>query len=35
MSASKLSMVATQLIILNYPVMLITSFTMLSYAFSL
>ena len=34
MSAFKLFMVATQLIILSYPVMLLTSFTILSYAFS-
>ena len=33
MSAFKLFMVAPQLIILNYPVMLLTSFTMLSYCF--
>ena len=31
MSAFKLFMVAPQLIILNYPVMLLTSFTILSY----
>ena len=35
MSAFKLFMVATQLIILSYPVMLLTSFTILSYAFFL
>ena len=33
MSAFKLFMVAPQLIILNYPVMFLTSFTMLSYCF--
>ena len=33
MSAFKLFMIAPQLIILNYPVMLLTSFKMLSYCF--
>ena len=33
MSVFKLFMVATQLIILSYPVMLLTSFTILSYCF--